>query len=608
MSASRLRAPSCLGGVVFGLALLWALPASAQPLEPIRYTLRFPAPQTHYVEVEALVPTDGQAQLDLMMPVWTPGSYLVREYSRNVEALTASSAEGASLGVEKTRKNRWRVAANGARIVSLRYRVYAREMTVRTNWIDDQFAQLNGAATYITRLEGRDRPYEVRLQLPPGWARSLSGLASSGPNVFLATDYDTLVDSPIFAGNPAVYEFAAGGKPHFLVDFGEAGVWDGARAVQDLARIVQRTIDMWGNAPYDRFYFFNVIGSANNGLEHKNSIVMDTPRLSTRTPAGYHGWLSLASHEFMHPWNVKRLRPIELGPFDYENEVYTKSLWFAEGVTDYYGDLQIHRAGVSTRDEYVQDLSGKIASLQATPGRLVQPAETASYDAWIKYYRPDENSANASISYYVKGAVIGFLLDAKLRHATAGAKTLDDFMRLMYRRYSGAKGFTSADLRATAIELAGPSAKDDFTRWFENVLETSEELDYREALDWFGLAFRPPSNARTAYLGVATTIDNGRTVVSRVTRGTPAYDAGFDADDEIVAVNDVRVLAGQLAARIAQFKPGDKISVVIARRDLIRRIDVTLGSDPGQSWSLMVRPDANAEQTAHLAAWLQPKN
>ncbi len=435
---------------LFVAVVLSASDAGAQQREAIRYRLRFPAPQTHYVEVDASIPADGESQVDLMMAVWTPGSYLVREFSRNVESLTAADEGGATLPIEKTRKNRWRVSAGRSRVIALHYRVYSRELSVRTNWIDDRFAQLNGAATFITRLNGRNREHEVRLELPPGWTKSLSGMTSPEPNVYRADDFDTLVDSPIVAGNLQVYEFSAGGKAHYLVDVGEDGVWDGARAVRDLAAVVQKTIALWTVVPYDRFFFFNIIGaSSGGGLEHKNSTVIHTSRLSTRTPAAYHRWLAAASHEFMHPWNVKRLRPVELGPFDYENEVYTKSLWFSEGVSDYYADLQLRRAGLSTVDDYLQDLSVSIGGLQSNPGRLVMSLETASFDAWIKYYRQNENSPNDSVSYYVKGAVVGFLLDAKIRHLTGGVKTLDDFMRLMYQRFSGDRGFTPQDWRST---------------------------------------------------------------------------------------------------------------------------------------------------------------
>ena len=375
-------------------------------------------------------PKDG-ASIELMMAVWTPGSYLIREYERHVEALTAADPARAPLAVEKTRKNRWRVATNGASTVWVRYRVYAHEMSVRTNWVDDEFALINGAPTFITLVESPSRRrHDVRVVLPRAWTRSLSGMtAGLGENTYTAPDYDTLVDSPIVAGSPSVYEFSVGGKPHYLVNFRERAVWNGPQAARDLAKVAETIAQFWGNVPFDRFYFLNIVGSAKNGLEHRNSTVLNIPLDATSTREGYLDWLNLASHEYFHAWNGKRLRPVELGPFDYENEVYTRALWFVEGITEYYADLFLVRAGVATRDEYLDALSEQIRSLQTTPGRLEQSVEAASYDAWIKYYRTDENSPNTSISYYVKGAVIGFLLDANVRRLTAGSKSLDDVMQ-----------------------------------------------------------------------------------------------------------------------------------------------------------------------------------
>jgi predicted metalloprotease with PDZ domain len=591
--------------VLLRVLVLPAAPVFAQPLEPVRYTLSFPAPLTHYVEVEATYPTDGQSEITLMMPVWTPGSYLVREYSRNVEALSATNSNRARLPVEKTRKNRWRVQTNGARSVAVHYRVYAHEMSVRTNWIDDEFALLNGAPTFITLLTALNRPHEVKLVLPTGWSRSVSAMpAGNAPDTYRAADYDTLVDSPIVAGNPAIYEFSAAGKRHYLVNVAERGDWDGKKAAQDLAAVVQKTIDFWGAAPYDAYYFLNVIGGAGGGLEHKSSTVLNPSRDSTETRQDYLGWLSAASHEFFHAWNVKRLRPIELGPFDYENEVYTRSLWFVEGVTDYYADLQNHRAGVTTVDEYLGALSGEIANLQTTPGRLVQPAELASYDAWIKYYRPDDNSVNASISYYTKGLVIGFALDAKIRHLTGGAKSLDDLMRLMYQRFSGAKGFTSENLRATAVEIVGGSSGPDLQRWLVRALETTDEIDYREALELFGLMFKPVPSPPMVSLGVSTRAEDGRTIVTTVRRGSPAAQAGIDVNDAIVAVNDVPVSQSQLAPALARVGAGNSARITIGRRGIARAIDVTLAADPSQAWSLALKPDAAPAQRARLSAWL----
>jgi predicted metalloprotease with PDZ domain len=585
-----------------------ATPAFAQSLEPIRYTVSFPAPHTHYLEVEASYPTEGRAHIDLMMAVWTPGSYLIREYERHVEALTAANPSRAPLAVEKTRKNRWRVTTNGASTVWVRYRVYAHEMTVRSNWVDEELAMINGAPTFITLLEFPSRrAHEVRLVLPRAWARSFSGMAPGlGDNTYVAADYDTLVDSPIVAGSPSVYEFSVRGKAHYLVNFRERGVWNGPQAARDLARVADAIAQFWGDAPFDRYYFLNVIGSASNGLEHKNSTLMNIPLEATQSRDGYLAWLSLASHEYFHAWNGKRLRPIELGPFDYENEVYTRALWFVEGITDYYADLFLVRAEVATRDEYLAALSKQVRSLQTTAGRLEQSVESASYDAWIKYYRSDENTPNTAISYYVKGAVIGFLLDAYIRSTTNDARSLDDVMRVMRSRYSGQTGFSREDVRAVVAEVAGPSRARDARAWMTRVLETTTELDYAEALEWLGLRMTPPAAAPRAYLGIASRIDNGKTVISGIRRGSPAAAAGLSLLDEIVAINGEPLAAGQLAPRLESMTAGSKVTFAIGRGGSTRNLDVVLVTDPGHGWELSPLPIATRAQSQHLDAWLMP--
>ena len=267
-------------------------------------------------------------------------------------------------------------------------------MSVRTNWIEAGFALINGAPTFITLADGLDLPHDVTITPAAGWKRSLTALPEAdGDHHYRAPDFDTLVDSPIVLGNPAVYEFTVGGKKHYLVNEGEGGVFDGAKAAKDLETIVRENLKLWGSLPYDKYLFLNMITEAGGGLEHKNSTVLMTSRWTTRTRRAYLSWLDTASHELFHAWNVKRLRPVELGPFDYENENETRSLWIAEGVTEYYGALNLHRAGLSSREELLDSISNNIEELQTTPGRQLQSAEQASFDAWIKYYRPDENSA-----------------------------------------------------------------------------------------------------------------------------------------------------------------------------------------------------------------------
>jgi predicted metalloprotease with PDZ domain len=582
--------------------------AAAQTAEPLRYTLSFPAPQTHYMEISAAVPTDRRPEVELMMAVWTPGSYLVREYERNVEAVTAAAPDGRALAVVKSDKNRWRVTTGGAATVTVKYRVYGREMSVRTNWVESGFALVNGAPTFLTLADRTPRAHEVTISPATGWSRSMTGLPemAGGPHRYRAPDFDTLADSPILVGNPKVYEFTVDGKKHYLVNEGEGGVFDGARAAKDLEAVVREHRRMWGSLPYDKYLFLNLLVEAGGGLEHKNSTVLMASRWTTRTRRSYVSWLDLASHEYFHVWNVKRLRPVELGPFDYENEVHTKSLWIAEGVTEYYADLAVHRAGLMTRDEYLDSLSDRIEELQTTPGRLVQSAEMASFDAWIKYYRPDENSINTAVSYYTKGSVVALLLDARVRKATNGAKSLDDVMKAAYDKYSGTRGYTADEFRGVAEQVAGTSLK----AFWDAAVSGTAELDYTEALDTLGLRFRsvsvPADRPGRPWLGIGTRNDAGRLLVTQVRRDTPALAAGLNVDDEIIAIDDYRVRADRLDNRLDQYRPGDKVTLLVARREQLLRLEVTFGTEPPRAWRLEVNPSANDAQQSSRGRWLNP--
>jgi predicted metalloprotease with PDZ domain len=414
---------------------------------------------------------------------------------------------------------------------------------------------------------------------------------------FIAPDYDTLVDCPVLIGNPAVYEFEVEGKPHYLVYEGATSLWDGPRSVADVEKIVRQHLSMWGSLPYDRYVFLNILvdGHGRGGLEHKNSFCVIASRYATRTRAGYVSWLELASHEFFHTWNVKRLRPVELGPFDYENENYTRGLWLSEGFTEYYGGLILVRAGLTKVEEYLNGagpsdkpggLSGLIEKLETTPGRLSQSAEMASFDAWIKLYRPDENSVNTAMSYYTKGAVVAFLLDAKLR---VGAESLDDFMRRAFECYSGDRGFTA--------DIAGDT-------WLREAVETTKELDYAPALECYGLRFKKAESGKKSWLGFTTKTENGQLIIATVPRGTPAFDAGFSPEDEILAIGGYRVLPDQWSRRMEQYQAGETIAVLVSRRGRLVEVNATLAAEPGRKWMLEVNPDATPEQIRQLNAWL----
>ncbi|MEM1415236.1 MAG: PDZ domain-containing protein [Myxococcota bacterium] len=599
--------------------------------EANEYTLRMDDRAQHYVEVEAVLPAGGE-RLELMMAVWTPGSYLVREYARHVEAFEAMTLEGEPLPLRKTRKNRWVVdapppaeeddeapaedeAAEAAppgppvlpARIAIRYRVYANELTVRTSFVGEGLASLNGAAVYVAPVEALAAPYDVRIYVPESWETVATALpthpeATEGEARYLAASFDELLDSPWVAGEDGVLTpFDAGGVPHVLASFEGGDVFDQTRAAEDVRRIVEAQQRFWRVVPYERYVFLNVLNGGGGGLEHLASTLMLANRWVSTDDADYRRWLGLVSHEFFHTWNVKRLRPTPLGPFDYENENYVRDLWVAEGVTSYYDDLLLRRAGLISRDEYLKVLSDNIDRVIGAPGHRVQSLSMASFDAWIKYYRPDENSVNTAVSYYLKGMLVAFLLDARIREATDNERSLDDVMRLAYERFaSRAEGFSPEEFRALASEVA----ESDQETFLAELVDGAGEMAFEPALRTYGLRFAPVEGpSESAFLG-ARVDEDGK--VRSVRRGTPAYAAGLSAGDELLAIDDER-LPKDVPARLKRMTAGTEVTLLVARRGRLRRLPCTLGEVPAnQSRSVEVDPEAGPAQRRALDDWLGP--
>jgi predicted metalloprotease with PDZ domain len=590
--------------------------------DAIEHTLRFPEPHTHYVDVESVFPTDGRDELTLFMAVWTPGSYLVREFSGHVEALGAATLEAEPLAVDQPQKNRWTVTTGGEDRVVVRYRVYARGLSVQESFIDDDVVVLNGASIFLCPVDRKDLEHDVVLELAedqyPSLATSLPP-HRDGVRRFVAADYDTLVDSPIVAGEGEVRSFDVGGATFELWTFGGDELWDHDRAARDVAELVRIQAGFWGVVPFERYLFLNVAEDTGGGLEHLESTLMMTRRYVTRRPADYRRWLGLVSHELFHAWNGKRLRPDVLGPFDYEREVRTPSLWFVEGLTSYYDDVLLARAGLLTEEQYLERLSDGMDHLRNTPGRRVQSLAEASSDTWIKYYRHDENSDNSTISYYNKGSLVGFLIDAWVRRRTAGQKSLDDVMRLMYERHSGDRGYSPDDVRSAIEVVVGeerpeghpegePVPPGEVDALMDAWILGTEPLPLADALDYYGLTFAggedepvededddPPAG----WLGVE--LDGNW--VTEVRRGAPAHRGGINYDDEIIAIDGYRVR--DVGSHLERHRPGDTVTVSVARRGRMRDVQVTLGRAPAEdAFDLQDAEALTAAERAHRAHWL----
>ncbi len=566
---------------------------------PVQYRVSFRDIERHLIEVEVTFATEGKEQIDLMMPVWTPGSYLVREYARQVEEIRAEDASSTSpLTIRKTSKNTWTVDCKNAQSIRVRYSLYCREMSVRTNWIERDFGFLTGAATFLTRADWLKHPHIVRLDLPPQWpdvATSLPRLEPNETSVRKAKNFDELVDGPIVMGKLQDYVFQVGGKPHHLVTVLGDGTWDSKKAAEDITKIIETEQKFWGEIPYDEYWFLNIASESGGGLEHDNSCVLMTGRWTMRKKSSYTDWLALVSHEFFHAWNVRRLRPKVLVEYDYTREQYFPELWIAEGITSYYDELFVAKSGFLGRDEYLGRLSKGISGVQNSPGRLVQPLWDSSWDSWIKHYRPDENAGNSRISYYSKGAIVGMLLDAEIQSRTGGTRGLRDVMQRLWKEHRQS-GYTLDDFQRISSEVAGVSMDE----WFKSHVWQATEVDYSKMLEWYGLRFKSseakkngdaskadpakadganaksespsdkkvdkPVETGNAWLGCVTSGQDGRLVVRQVPRGTPADLAGLNVDDELIAIEDHRLSTTGLDDRLSYFSDGDTVRMTIARR------------------------------------------
>ena len=595
-------------------------------LVDIAFTVGMSRPHTHLFEVDIKIKRTGNApnEESLVMPVWTPGSYLIREFERHVQDFSAKDAAGQPLKWEKVNKDTWRIATNGIAEWHATYRVYANELSVRTSELNSSHAYWNNA-NLLMYLDGfLKAPSTVQVLAPDVWKVATSLPIAPGPkNTFRAENFDILYDSPFEASAFKTIVFNVKGIPHRIVIDGE-GNYDPEKMRRDVQKIVETEVEiMGGEIPYkDYTFFLHLRANAGGGLEHLNSASLGYPRFGFKPSSGdrttssspnaiaperdYRGFLSLVAHEFFHLWNVKRLRPDALGPFDYTKENYTKVLWVAEGITDYYADVALRRANLVTEQEFLSATAKSFQNLQNTPGRFEQTAEESSYDSWIKFYRQDENSVNSQVSYYDKGAILGLLLDLEIRKRSNGTKSLDDVMRYLLAEYfKKDRNYGPEDFQKSCELMAGSSLEEFFAKYVRG----RDELDYNAALNVAGLQLDTTKNeegklVEKALFGADTEWENDRLIVKKVYTGSPAYDQGLNTGDQIVALNNMRVTKEFFDARMAEKKPGDLINLTIFRFDDLSTILIKLGRTTEGTYRIAPLPNQTEAQKKIYKSWL----
>lgn len=585
--------------------LLFATATALAQTPTIHYKLGMSQPWTHLFEVEVSysgLPRSGET-FDLLLPVWRSGRYVVFDFAGDVQEFSAQDGKGSPLGWEKTDKMTWRIRKGSSTTVTAKYKVYANEVNQRTKEMNDQGAFLDGSAVFMYADKYRGLPLTLTVAPYRDW-HVTTGLenAKGAKNTLTSPTYDYLIDCPLFVGNQLDVEFEAGGRPHVLSILGE-GNYDTEKMVKDITRLVEANKELWGSLPYQRYVFMlHVSPRHGGGTEHINSTAMGTRPWGFTNTNSYNGFLGLVSHEYFHTWNVKQIRPKGISPYDWTKENYTKELWVSEGTTSYYTSRMMMRAGLSTPARYVDQLPGQIQGDRQKPGNKLQSATESSFDAWIKYWKQNEQAFNAETDYYDRGSDISLFLDLEIRNRSNNKASLDNVMKAMYERFPwNGTGFTVDDFRKVCDEFAGSSLK----QFFDEHVYGPKPLEWEKVLLYAGLEAKSKTEQK-AWFGAFIGGEPPR-IRWQVAAGSPAYIAGLDLNDEIIALNGYRVSANDFNTRIGEMKAGDVVKLTVMRSDQLREFNVTLVNNPVPGYTVTKVSDPTDLQKAIYESWVMTK-
>ncbi|KWR88581.1 M61 family metallopeptidase [Cupriavidus sp. IDO] len=602
-------------------------------MTPIRYAIAPLHPEAHLFAVTVTVTTPDPAGQRFALPAWIPGSYMIRDFARNIVRIRAD-AGGRQVALTKLDKQSWQaepVAATDGPL-TLSYEVYAWDLSVRAAHLDTTHGFFNGSSVFLCVQGQEDQPCTVDIHAPAGeayrdWrvatamreAPGREGAKRYGFGRYQVADYDELVDHPVEMGTFQLASFRACGAQHDVVFTGRVPQLDIDRVCRDLKRICETQIRLFepktARAPFldsNRRYVFMTMVTTDGygGLEHRASTALmcaraDLPvRGDSESSEGYRTFLGLCSHEYFHTWNVKRIKPAAFVPYRLAQEAYTPLLWLFEGFTSYYDDLVLVRSGCVTEEQYVEMLAKTWNGVLRGSGRTKQSVADSSFDAWTKYYRQDENAPNAIVSYYTKGSLVALALDLTIRDKTKGRRSLDDVMRALWRRYGrdfyapGAtqRGVTETEVYALFDEITGVR----LGPLLRSLTAGTGELPLASLFKPFGVKAEAKKPSRTAALGIKTKTEDGWVRLTQVLDGGAAQEAGLSAGDLLVALDGLRVATGQLDKLLARYRVGDRIEVHAFRRDELQVLPLTLAREPAAQYKVSLESGRHAQRTHWL--------
>ena len=599
---ARSREWKIAAGITITLLFFFSALEAASPR--IEYILGMSRPWTHLLQVELKLSdlASNEPTVDITMPVWRTGRYVIYDFAGGVQDVQITDGSGNPLRWEKTDKTTWRVEKSRISTVVVRYNVYANEFDQRTRGLNDRGALVDGASVFMYVEQFRSLPLTLRVEPYADWHVTTGLEAQRGSKtVFVASNYDQLVDCPLFIGTQKDFDFTAGGKPHVLSIMGE-GNYNATTMIEDISKIVEANKEFWGDLPYDRYVFMlQLLPQGGGGTEHLNSTIMQTRPFGFNNPGSYQGFLGLVSHEYFHTWNVKQIRPRGISPYDYERENYVPELWIAEGTTSYYGDLTLVRAGFRPAGKYLEGLGGRIEYDLSRPGNRHESVTESGFDAWTKFSKEKENAYNAQTDYYSKGEALSLLLDLEIRSSSQNKHSLDDVMRAMYHRFPRTgHGYTVDDFQKVCEEYAGKS----FTDFFTDYVEGTKPLPWETVLRHAGLQLSA-KESEGPWVGVSTRGTGDRTIVRLVIEGSPAEKGGLNVGDELLALNGFRVGSNNLSSRIKDFAVGDTVQVTVFRDDQIRKFNICLEQPRSPDYSVERVKEPDPLQKQIYESWLK---
>jgi len=573
---------------------------------PAEYKVSMPDPASHFFHVTVKLNniSASQKNVELKMPAWRSGRYLLFDFAGGVQEFTAENEKGKSLKWKKTDKATWQIERSGNNI-TVKYKVFANDFLSRTRGLDEQHAFINNLAVFMFSPKYYNKPLTLKVEPYDNW-HVTTGMDNynNEPNTFYAPNYDYFADCPLEIGTQTDFDFDVRGIKHTISFFGEAK-YDKQRVIKDFTTIIEKNFDFWGSVPYKHYTFIvHSTPQSGGGTEHINSTVVGIKPQAFESDEGYESFLRLISHEFFHTWNVKQLKPAGLTPYDWTKENYTSELWIAEGGTSYYDGLMLVRTGQMSIDNFYKEISGGVDDDRRRPGNKIQPVSESSFDAWVKFWKRTANTYNSESDYYSKGSYVCIVLDMEIRNSSENVYSLDDVFSYMYKKFPlDVKGYTNEDFRKTCEKFAGKNLK----QFFEEYVYGVKPIEWEKYLGYAGLVLTHSDSVITPVVGLICTRNENKIIIQEVLAGSSAEKAGLQSGDEIIAVDSSRLSYDEAEKRIKELQTGDKITITVFRNNKLSEAKLSLEEIKLTNYKIERTDAPSSLQKKIYEKWLETK-